>query len=94
MENTEKEKCNLSLIFAEIFKDEINANEEQDLYQGVKKVIKKYMNHGEGLAAINEFVSVISGGASLDELIQVSLDEAENPTPISDILVDDSCRYH
>jgi len=88
MEELHREKHNVPLVFAEIFKDEINSNDEQRLFNGIKRVIKKYGQDSKTVAAINEFTSVISGGASLDEIMQISLDEVENPTPATQLMVD------
>jgi len=42
MDNIEKEKHNFPMIFTEILKDEINANDEISIYRGVKELAKKY----------------------------------------------------
>jgi hypothetical protein len=92
MVELEKRVCNLPLIFTEVFKDEINANDEQKLYTGIKKIIGKYSANEMAMTAINDFTSAISGGSSLMEIIQISLEEATNPSLSSDISVDDSCK--
>lgn len=91
MEDMEKKVCHLPLIFAEIFKDEMNANEEQKLYNGVKRLIKKYSGEPSAISAIEEFTRVISGGTSLEEVFQLTLDEAASPTITSEVVVDNSC---
>jgi len=48
IESLEKEMCNIGDIFTEILKDEINANDQQKLYNGVKRLIKKYSQEKEG----------------------------------------------
>jgi hypothetical protein len=80
------------MLFAEIFKDEINANDEQKLYNGVKRVIRKYSEDNSSFAAITEFTRVIFGGASLDEIIQLTIDEAGNPTLASELTVENKCE--
>lgn len=40
LEDMEKRICNLPNVFAEILKDEINANDEQRLFNGFKRIIK------------------------------------------------------
>ncbi|MCX7923613.1 MAG: hypothetical protein N3B21_16625 [Clostridia bacterium] len=92
LETLEKEICNLPMIFAEMFKDEINANDEQRLYNGVKRVVKKYSQDKSAISIINEFTSVISGGASLEEILQITMDEAVNPSITSELVVDNSCK--
>jgi hypothetical protein len=82
----------MPLLFAEILKDEINANDEQELYFGVKNIIKKYSGEREAFEAIDEFIKVITGGASLDEIIQLAIDEAHNPTLASDLTLNNSCE--
>lgn len=92
LERMEKDICNLPMVFAEMFKDEINAVDEQRLYNGVKRIVKKYGNEISAVSVINEFTSVITGGASLEEIIQIAKDEAENPTLASELSVDQSCK--
>lgn len=92
METAEKKYCNLPLIFAEMFKDEINAIDEKRLYNGVKRIIKKYSPDKNAVSVIDEFTRVISGGASLMEIINISIDEARNPSLALDITIDSSCR--
>ena len=65
VEELEAGNCSLPLVFTEILKDEINSNEEENMYNGVKNVIKKYAEDKDRILAINEFFTVISGGASL-----------------------------
>lgn len=91
IESLENEVCNMASVFTEILKDEINANDQQRLYNGVKRLIKKYSQEKRGLEALNEFVRVLSGGASFDELLQIAMEEAQNPTISTGISVDDSC---
>ncbi|MDP4091966.1 MAG: hypothetical protein Q8920_01240 [Bacillota bacterium] len=91
LEKMEKDKCSLPLIFAEVFKDEMNANEEHKLYNGFVRLIHKYSEDKKSLDVINEYTRVISGGTSLEEILQVTKDEAAEPTVISDIVVDNSC---
>ena len=83
MEMMEKKVFNLSLIFAEMLKDEINANDELKLYNGIKRLISKYSKDRTAISAVDEFTSVLTGGANLEEIMQVSLDEAVNPTPVT-----------
>lgn len=92
LENMEKDICNLPLIFAEMFKDEVNANDEQKMYNGIKRIVRKYAQDHKSMSAINEFARVICGGASLDEILQISKDEAVNPTVETDLTVDSECR--
>lgn len=75
-----------------MFKDEINANDEHRLYNGVKRIVKKYLEDQRVISAINEFTSVVSGGANLNEILRIAKDEAVNPTFASAITVDESCR--
>jgi len=92
LEKFEENVCNVPIIFAEMFKDEINANEEDRLYNGVKRIIRKYSEDKDSLSAINEFTRVISGGASLEEILQITIDEIESPTLISELTGDESCK--
>jgi len=52
--------CNIGDIFTEILKDEINANDQQKLYNGVKRLIKKYSQEKRGLETLDEFVRVLT----------------------------------
>jgi len=72
--------------------DEINANDQQKLYNGVKRLIKKYSQEKRGLETLDEFVRVLTGGASLEELLQIAREESQNPTITTEIIVDDSCH--
>ena len=92
IEKTEKDICNLPLVFSEIFKDEINATEENDLYEAVKKIIRKYCDDDKALAVLNEFTGALCSGASLEEILLIARDEALSPTPATGITVDGSCR--
>ncbi|HOP93531.1 MAG TPA: hypothetical protein PLP24_09200 [Acetivibrio thermocellus] len=84
--------CNIGDIFTEILKDEINANDQQKLYNGVKRLIKKYSQEKRGLETLDEFVRVLTEGASLEELLQIAREESQNPTITTEIIVDDSCH--
>lgn len=92
MEKLEKNSCNLPLVFAEMFKDEINANDENKMYNGIKRITKKYSEDKKAFSIINEFTRVISGGTSLDEIFQLTRDEIVHPTLISDISAENNCH--
>jgi len=92
LEGLEKEYGKLPLTFSEMFKDEIDSNDEERLYNGIKRIIRKYKDDAKAIAVIDEFTRVISGGASLLEIMQISRDETLNPTLASEITVEDSCR--
>ncbi|MDO8686470.1 MAG: hypothetical protein Q7J78_07365, partial [Clostridiales bacterium] len=66
--------------------DEINATEEHVLLNDVKKVLRKHSGDAQKIAAVCEFFKVISGGASLEEILQVSIDETLSPTAVSEII--------
>lgn len=87
LEAKEKDVCNLPLIFAEMFKDEMNANEEVKLYNGIKRIIRKYAEDHKSLSVIDEFTRVISGGVSLEEIMKITIEEAEHPTIASEVIV-------
>lgn len=91
LEQVEKDKCDLPIIFAEMFKDEINAVDEQRLYNGVKRLLKKFAQDQNALSVLNEYTRVISGGTSIEEIVQIAIDEAQNPTITSDLIADASC---
>jgi len=44
------------------------------------------------LETLDEFVRVLTGGASLEELLQIAREESQNPTITTEIIVDDSCH--
>lgn len=88
LENMEKDKHKIPLIFAEIFKDEINAADEYKMYNGFKRVIKKYSEDGKAFSIIDEFARVITGGSSLEQIIQITMDEAVHPSAESQLTVD------
>ncbi|MFZ5985932.1 MAG: hypothetical protein ACOYWZ_02270, partial [Bacillota bacterium] len=87
----EKDICNLPSIFSEMLKDEVNANDEQRIYNGIKRIIKKYSEEKNGISIVNELIGVLSGGASLEEILQITKEEALNPTLATGLTVDDSC---
>jgi ATP:corrinoid adenosyltransferase len=91
LETLEKDNCNIPLLFTEMFKDEINSNDEHKFYNGMKRVLKKYSQDKKSLAVLDEFTRVIAGGTSLDEIMQLAMDEALHPTMISDVILDNSC---
>ena len=84
--------CNIPLVFSEILKDEINANEEDKIFNGVKSMVRKYSEERNGIQILNEFISVLCGGATLDEILQVTKDEALDPTLFTGLTVDESCK--
>lgn len=92
LEAAEKDACNLPIVFADMLKNEINAVEEDKLYNGIKRVIKKYSASSKEISAIDEFARVLLGGADLLEVMHISKDEALNPTLISEIAADNSCE--
>jgi tRNA A37 threonylcarbamoyltransferase TsaD len=92
LEVLEKNICNLSGIFAEILKDEINANDEQRLFNGFKRIIKKYSQDKKGLEAIDELIRVLCGGASINEILQVAKEECMNPTLETEITLSKQCN--
>lgn len=91
LEHMEREVCNLPLVFAEMFKDEINASDEREMYNGVKQIVRKYEKDKYALSVINDFTSAISGGASLEEILTITMDEVKDPTLASSVTVDQSC---
>jgi len=92
LEDMEKNNCNLPEIFSQILKDEINANDEKRLFNGFKRVIKKYSQNKKELEAIDEMIRVLSGGASINEILQVTKEECLDPTLETSITVDDHCK--
>jgi len=92
LEKLEKENCHLPQVFAEVFKDEINANFEDDLYENVKKFINKYANDKDTINLINEYTEVVSGGASLNEVLQITKDEIINPTISTGLTTRQECE--
>jgi len=57
-----------------------------------KKAYKKVFPGERGLETLDEFVRVLTGGASLEELLQIAREESQNPTITTEIIVDDSCH--
>lgn len=94
MDATDKEICNFQMVFCEILKNEINAAAEHDIYSKVLKVIRKYQEDEKTLSAIYEFFSAVSEGADLEEIMNIAIDEATNPSALSELTVDDSCRIN
>lgn len=94
MDATDKEICNFQLVFCEILKNEINAADEHEIYSKVLKVVRKYQEDEKTLAAIYEFFSAISEGADLEEVMNIAIDEATNPSALSELAVDDSCKIN
>ncbi|MCX7708278.1 MAG: hypothetical protein N2484_00345 [Clostridia bacterium] len=92
IEEMEKNVCSLPLIFSEMFKDEVNAVDEQRLYRGVLRVLKKYSDQKEAIDAINEFTRAIAGGASMEEILNIAHDEAVSPSLASALVVDETCK--
>ncbi len=92
LEKLEKDNCHLRQIFAEVLKDEINAIPEDDLYNNVKSFINTYSGDAKAINIINEFTEIISGGASLNEILQITRDEVVNPTIVTEITTDKNCN--
>lgn len=92
LESLEKDNCNLPQIFSEILKDEINANDERRLYNGIKRIIKKYSQEKDNIEVIQEFVRILCGGASMDEILQVTKEEVINPTISTELTTDSECK--
>lgn len=91
MDEADKEICNFQLVFTEILKNEIDAADEREIYAKVMKILQKYLNDEKSLKAIYEFFSAISEGADLEEVMNIAIDEAENPSAVSELTIDDSC---
>lgn len=92
IQKVEKEICNFHLVFAEMMKDEINAFDEHEMYAGVMKIMRKYAKDDKSMTVINEFFSAITGGASLEEIMSIAIEEAQDPSVASGLTVDDSCK--
>lgn len=91
LEFMEKEACNIPGIFAEILKDEINANDEQRLYNGFKRIIKKYSNDKKAQEVMDETMRVLCGGAAIQEILQVTREEIINPALTTGITTEGEC---
>lgn len=92
LEELEKQVCSLPMIFAEMMKDEINANEERKLYNGIKRILRRYSGDRKVMAALDDFTGALTGGATLEEILTIAKDEAVSPTPASDITVNSDCE--
>ena len=92
LEDAEKELENLPMTFAEIFKDEINANDEHKMYNGVKRTVKKYSGDRKAISAIDEFIRVITGGTTMEQIFLIAREETSDPTPAVELSVDESSR--
>lgn len=92
LDKLEKEKCNLPQVFAEIIKDEINANNEYDLYHDVKDLISKYSEDANAINIINEFTQAISGGATLNEVLQITCEEVIVPSISTGLMSENECN--
>lgn len=90
-EDMEKNVCGLPDVFSQILKDEINANDEERLFNGFKRIIKKYSHNKKELEAIDEMIRILCGGASINEILQVTRDECLDPTLETGITVDKRC---
>lgn len=92
LEIMQKDICNLPDVFTQILKDEINANDEQRLFNGFKRIFKKYSQEKKALEAMDEMIRVLCGGASINEILQVTKDECIDPTLETGITIDNSCN--
>lgn len=75
MDCLEKEDQRLPLIFTDILKDEINANDELSIYKGIKELVNKYSEDISAISIINELIQTLTGGASLGEIMHISKEE-------------------
>lgn len=91
LEVMEKEACNLPNVFAEILKDEINANDEQRLFNGFKRIIKKYSKDKKAQEVLDEMMRVLCGGAAIYEILQVTREEIIDPTLATGITTEMKC---
>jgi len=92
LEVMEKEACNIPNLFAEILKDEINANDEKRLYNGFKRIIKKYAEDKKAREVIDEIMRVLCGGAAIYEILQVTREEIVDPTLTTGITTEMECN--
>lgn len=92
LEEMEKDICNLPDIFSQIVKDEINANDEHRLFNGFKRLVKKYSQDKKELEVLDEMMRVLCGGASINELLQVIKEESLDTSIGTSITVDESCK--
>lgn len=88
MEELEKRDGRFRLVLAEILKDEINANDEENLYNGIIRILREYHDNEHVSQLINEITAAVSGGATMEEIIRISMDETVNPTIASEIMID------
>lgn len=92
MEKVEKDICNFPMVFVEMMKNEINANDEQEMYNSVKKLLRKHAKDAKAISLMEDFFGAISGDASLEEIMTIAIEEAQDPSLTSELTVDDSCR--
>lgn len=92
LEDMEKDICNLPEVFSQILKDEINANDEHRLFNGFKRIIKKYSQDKKDLEILDELIRVLAGGASISEILQVTREEGLDMSLGTSITVDNNCR--
>jgi len=92
LEEMEKDICNLPDIFSQILKDEINANDEHRLFNGFKRLVNKYSQDKKELEVLDEMMRVLCGGASINEILQVTKEESVDTSIATSITVDESCK--
>lgn len=85
LDNLERQNTNIPLIFSEILKDEINANDENTLYNNLKAILDKYKDNQPVLYVINLVIKALSDGATLEEILNVSIEEALTREKAEDI---------
>ncbi|MDK2800626.1 MAG: hypothetical protein PWP27_1476 [Clostridiales bacterium] len=89
VEKLEDSKNKFSNTFTDMLKNEIDATDEPEVYNNIRKLVYKYKDDEKALQIIDEVVEALSEGATLSEILLIAKDEIEYPTPINVMNLDE-----
>ncbi|MBZ4644569.1 MAG: hypothetical protein JG777_58 [Clostridia bacterium] len=89
VEKYEDGENKLSNTFTDMLKNEIDATDEQEVYNNIRNLIYKYKDEEKSLEIIDEVVEALSDGAKLSEIFLIARDEIEHPTPVNVMNLDE-----
>ena len=93
VEKFEGEDNKFSNTFTDMFKNEIDATDEQEVYNNLRNLIYKYKDDKNSMKIIDEFTEAITDGATLSEILTIARDEIDIITPINAMDLDEFSNY-
>ncbi|WHH58529.1 hypothetical protein [Petroclostridium sp. X23] len=93
VERLEDEKNRMSNTFTDMIKNEIDATDEQEVYNNLRNMIYKYKDDGLALTVMEEMSEALTNGAKLSEILLIAADEIQLDTPVNTLDLDQFNKY-